>query len=85
MFDANDFTVAVVTEEAWKAMFAEYEKAYPELAAKYNLAVSGGSDFHGANKPKIDLGTGMGKLFLPEDLLGPIKEMSLFYSETAQF
>lgn len=72
-----------------EAIYSTYspseERQIKELAAKYNLAVSGGSDFHGANKPKIDLGTGMGKLFLPEDLLGPIKEMSLFYSETAQF
>ena len=72
-----------------EAIYSTYspseERQIKELAAKYDLAVSGGSDFHGANKPKIDLGTGMGKLFLPEDLLGPIKEMSLFYSETAQF
>ena len=72
-----------------EAIYSTYspseERQIKELAAKYGLAVSGGSDFHGANKPKIDLGTGMGKLFLPEDLLGPIKEMSLFYSETAQF
>ena len=72
-----------------EAIYSTYspseERQIKDLAVKYDLAVSGGSDFHGANKPKIDLGTGMGKLFLPEDLLGPIKEMSLFYSETAQF
>ena len=28
-------------EEAWKAMFAEYEKAYPELAAKYKAFYEG--------------------------------------------
>ena len=28
-------------ERAWKAMFAEYEKAYPELAAAYKAAMSG--------------------------------------------
>ena len=47
------------------------------LAEKYDLLISGGSDFHGANKPKIDLGTGMGKLFLPEDLLEPIRNSVL--------
>ncbi len=28
-------------ERAWKAMFAEYEKAYPELAAEYKAAMKG--------------------------------------------
>ncbi len=28
-------------EEAWKAMFAEYQKAYPELAEEYKKAMSG--------------------------------------------
>lgn len=44
------------------------------LAEKYELLLSGGSDFHGANKPGLDLGCGYGKLFVPEDLLIKIKE-----------
>ena len=43
------------------------------LAGKYDLLVSGGSDFHGANKKDIDLAVGRGKLFVPEELLPPIK------------
>ena len=43
------------------------------LADKYDLLLSGGSDFHGANKPGLDLGCGYGKLFVPEDLLPKIK------------
>ena len=43
------------------------------LAAKYNLLISGGSDFHGANKPKIDLGTGTGHLFVPEEVLDQLE------------
>lgn len=39
------------------------------LAEKYDLLLSGGSDFHGDNKPGLDLGCGYGKLFVPEDLL----------------
>ncbi len=61
-----------------EAIYSTYspseERQVKELAAKYNLLISGGSDFHGSNKPKIDLGTGMGKLFLPESLLEPIKK-----------
>lgn len=43
------------------------------LAEKYDLLVSGGSDFHGANKPGLDLGCGYGRLFVPEEALHKIK------------
>lgn len=43
------------------------------LAVKYDLLFSGGSDFHGTNKPGLDLGCGYGKLFVPEDLLAKMK------------
>lgn len=37
-----------------------------ELAGKYGLAETGGSDFHGAAKPDVQLGTGKdGKLIVP--------------------
>lgn len=49
------------------------ERAFRTLAGKYNLAVSGGSDFHGENKPGLDLGTGYGSLFIPEEILTNIK------------
>lgn len=39
------------------------------LAKKYNLKVTGGSDFHGSNKPDIDLGVGKGNLRIPFSLL----------------
>lgn len=50
------------------------ERQMRELAAKYDLAPSGGSDFHGANKTDIDLAVGRGKLFIPSDILEVIKE-----------
>ena len=43
------------------------------LAEKYDLLLSGGSDFHGANKPGLDLGCGYGRLFVPEEALLKIK------------
>lgn len=43
------------------------------LADKYDLLVSGGSDFHGANKPGLDLGCGYGRLYVPEEALLKIK------------
>ena len=45
-------------------------KAY---AKQYDLLISGGSDFHGENKPYIHLGTGRGPLFIPSSILIPIK------------
>lgn len=39
------------------------------LAKKYDLLLSGGSDFHGANKPGLDMAVGYGKLFVPEEIL----------------
>lgn len=38
------------------------------LARKYSLKITGGSDFHGANKPDIDLGVGRGNLAIPYEL-----------------
>ena len=43
------------------------------LAYKNGLKLSGGSDFHGANKPKLDLGTGYGDLAVPYELLNALK------------
>lgn len=48
------------------------------LAKKYELLLSGGSDFHGANKPGLDLGCGYGNLFVPEDALTDIKNRRTF-------
>lgn len=36
-----------------------------QLARRYGLAITGGSDFHGSNKPSIDLGCGKGNLQIP--------------------
>ena len=56
-----------------EAIYSTYNSAEERqirgLAAKYDLKISGGSDFHGANKPKIDLGTGWGKLYVPDEVL----------------
>lgn len=43
------------------------------LAYKNGLKLSGGSDFHGANKPRLDLGTGYGDLAVPYELLEALK------------
>lgn len=45
------------------------------LAIKYNLVISGGSDFHGANKPDIELGIGRGSIKVTEHVLKQIKAL----------
>jgi predicted metal-dependent phosphoesterase TrpH len=48
---------------------------YLSLAKRYGLLVTGGSDFHGAAKPGIKLGTGRnGNLGLTPDLFDQLKE-----------
>lgn len=44
------------------------------LARRLGLVVSGGSDFHGAPKPKVRLGVGKGKLRVPAGLLPHLRE-----------
>lgn len=43
-------------------------------ANRYNLAITGGSDFHGMNKPDISLGSGKGNLQIPESLLESLEK-----------
>jgi 3',5'-nucleoside bisphosphate phosphatase len=43
-----------------------------KMADNYGYFVTGGSDFHGANKPNIDIGTGKGNLKISSDLLSNI-------------
>lgn len=44
------------------------------FANKYKLLMTGGSDFHGTNKPNIQLGIGRGNLKIPETLLLDLKK-----------
>ena len=44
------------------------------LASKYGLAISGGSDFHGENKPGLDMGTGYGSLYIPDSIWPDLKK-----------
>ena len=46
-----------------------------EAAEKYGLYVSGGSDFHGENRPGIVPGFGAGGLRIPETLFFRLKEL----------
>lgn len=50
-------------------------ECYLELAKRYDLLVTGGSDFHGAVKPDVFLGTGCdGNLQIPAGLLDDLRQ-----------
>lgn len=49
------------------------EVSVRSLARKHGLLITGGSDFHGDNKPDIRLGTGRDNLSIPYDILDELK------------
>ncbi|NJB68713.1 hypothetical protein GGQ74_002386 [Desulfobaculum xiamenense] len=49
-------------------------KLFEGLAYRLDLAVSGGSDFHGSVKPDVRIGVGKGNLAIPPSVLDAIKE-----------
>lgn len=74
-----DQLVARLTQHGLQGIEAIYstyshqeESVVKRLASKYNLLLTGGSDFHGEVKPDISLGTGMGNLEVPDSLLDHI-------------
>lgn len=60
-----------------EAIYSTYstgdEQLVKKLARENGLLISGGSDFHGSNKPDIHLGTGRGSLYIPYSVLEDIK------------
>ena len=46
-----------------------------DLANKYDLKYSGGSDYHGENKPDIQLGIGKGNLVIPNEWVKELKNI----------
>ncbi|MGE4215087.1 MAG: PHP domain-containing protein [Anaerotignaceae bacterium] len=51
----------------------EQEREITRIAAELGLKSSGGSDFHGLNKPDISIGTGLGRLRIPEEFLEKLR------------
>ena len=60
-------------EAVYSTYSAADEQKIRALADKYHLLLSGGSDFHGSNKPGLDMGNGYGRLRVPAELLVRIK------------
>jgi predicted metal-dependent phosphoesterase TrpH len=76
-FDRVDALIAEMTGRGLRAVEVYHSDHQPEdvehylaVAKRHGLAITGGSDFHGANKPKIELGTGTrGNLSVPYQIL----------------
>ncbi len=75
-----EILVAKCKEAKIDGLEAVYSKNTPsdesrmrQLARKFGLKVTGGSDFHGENKPDIDLGVGKGNLRIPYELWESLK------------
>lgn len=49
-------------------------RQYRGLAEAFGLVATGGSDYHGANNPDIEMGRGFGSLNVPDDILDALRD-----------
>lgn len=61
-------------ETHYSAFTAEQTAKLMAIAQRWGLLCSGGSDFHGDNKPHIAMGTGMGNLAVPLSFVETMEE-----------
>jgi len=60
--------------ECYYPLYSPLEReGYAALAQRFGLKPSGGSDFHGAYKPDVELGVGRGNLSVPDHLLDALR------------
>lgn len=64
--------------DGMETLYSTYDEettaAAMKLADEFGLLHSGGSDYHGDNKPHIRLGVGRGNLAVPEELLAELEK-----------
>jgi predicted metal-dependent phosphoesterase TrpH len=64
--------------DAIEAVYPSYNQDqtafFHRNAGKLGLLMTGGSDFHGENKPHLKIGTGTGSLNVPDAFLEPLLE-----------
>ena len=70
-------------EAVYSTYSSSEERQIRSLAQKYHLLLSGGSDFHGGNKPGLDLAVGYGKLYVHDSILEEMKKCrkNLLYTD----
>lgn len=61
-----------------EVFYTEHSPSFTQFlldsAKKFELLITGGSDFHGANKPDIKLGRGLGNLNIPYEYFSNLKK-----------
>ena len=66
---------------AMETQYSKYDKETTmkaqNIAMKFGLCESGGSDFHGDKKPDISIGIGRGDLAVPHEILERLKSRNL--------
>jgi predicted metal-dependent phosphoesterase TrpH len=79
--DALDAFVSVLTDAGIDGLECEYGAYAPEerapfhaLARRHGLVPTGGSDYHGENKPGLSVGTGRGDLRVPDEYLDRLED-----------
>ncbi len=64
--------------EGFEAIYSSHSDSDEQLvrsfAKKHHLLITGGSDYHGSNKPLIQLGTGRGNLKIPYSILESLED-----------
>lgn len=61
--------------EAHYSAYHQHERdGYADLARRFGLIPSGGSDYHGTYKEGLELGSGYGDLRVPEEILETLRE-----------
>ncbi len=77
-FVAELSTMAEAGLDAMEVRYGSYskpqERYYEEVAREVGLLFCGGSDFHGANKPHLSVGVGMGRMRVPTAWLDALLE-----------
>lgn len=61
-------------ETIYSTFSKKQQKEISSIAKELSLKSSGGSDYHGANKPDIQLGIGMGNLCVPYSILENLRK-----------
>ena len=60
-------------EAIYPSYYRHEREGYSDLARRFGLLPSGGSDYHGTYKPGLDLGTGYGDLSVPNSVLDELR------------
>lgn len=71
-------TLGLLGVEAYHSSNSAYDSAkLKEMAMRNGLVVTGGSDYHGGNKPDIEIGCGRGGLRVHESLLEEVRKCAV--------